>query len=98
MNITAYLRTLWMGSVTAPENVGWFIPAWLWSIFLFWAAVRRSSPQILFATFFVVFFVSSVPFFCRRVGLLRWWLFAYALPTVLAVVATQCIRIVFGFT
>jgi hypothetical protein len=87
-----------MGSVTAPENIRWFIPVWLWMGLLVAVALGKLPYELAFFTFFLVFFASSVPFFCRRVGLLRWWVFACVLPSLVAVGATQCIRMLFGFT
>ena len=54
-----------MGSVTAPENIRWFFPVWGWFAFAVWVELRKSSPQVLFVTFFFAFFTSAVPFFCR---------------------------------
>jgi len=56
-----------MGSVTAPENIRWLIPAWAWFALVVWV----QSPQVLSVTFSFVFIASTIPFFCRRVGLFR---------------------------
>jgi len=92
MNVAAYLQRLWMGRVTAPENIWWFIPIWLWFGAVVWIALRGSSPGILIVTLLFVFFVSGIPFFYRRIGLVRWWVFACAIPAILAAVVTQCFR------
>ena len=92
MELRAYFRKLWMGRVTASENIKWFIPIWLWFALVVWVALRKSSSQILFVTFFLVCFASAVPFLCRRVGLFRWWLFGWAFPVIVAIVVTQCFR------
>ena len=84
-----------MGSVTAPENIRWFLPVWAWFAFLVWVALRKSAAQVLFVTFFFVFFASAVPFFCRRIGLLRLGLFGWLVPAVCAAVVTQIFRTVF---
>ena len=68
------------GSVTAPENIRWFVPVWLWFAFLIWTELRKASPTLLLVTFFVVGFASMVPFFCRRVGLLRFGVFVWLVP------------------
>jgi succinate-acetate transporter protein len=57
-----------MGSVTAPENIRWFLPVWGWFALAVWVGLRKSSPQVLFVTFLFVFFASAVPFFCRALG------------------------------
>jgi hypothetical protein len=44
---------------------------------------------------FFVFIASTVPFFCRRVGLFRLFVFGRLLPAVYAVVVTQIFRSVF---
>ena len=92
MNVAAYLQRLWMGRVTAPENIRWFIPMWLWFGAVVWIALRGASPGILIVTLVFVFFAPGVPFFCRCVGLVRWWLFACAIPAILAAVITECLR------
>ncbi len=84
-----------MGSVTAPENIRWFLPVWTWFALLVWVALRKSSFQVLFVTFFFVFVASAVPFLCRRVGLLRLGLFGWLLPAICAAVVTQLLGTVF---
>lgn len=84
-----------MGSVIAPENIRWFIPVWAWFALVVWIELRKSSPQILFITFFFVFIASAVPFFCRRVGLFRLGIFGWLLPAVCAAVVIQIIRSTF---
>jgi len=84
-----------MGSVTAPENIRWFLPVWVWFALLVWVALRKSSFQVLSVTFFFVFVASAVPFLCRRVGLLRLGLFGWLLPAICAAVVTQLLRTVF---
>jgi succinate-acetate transporter protein len=84
-----------MGSVTAPQNIRWFVPVWVWFAFAVWVALRKSSPQLLFITFFVVFFASTVPFFCGRVGLVRQGVFGWLLPGLCATALIQIIRSVF---
>jgi succinate-acetate transporter protein len=84
-----------MGSVTAPENIRWLLPVWVWFALVVWVALRKSSAQVLFITFFFVFFASAVPFFCRHVGLLRLGLFGWFRPAVCAAVVTQIFRTVF---
>ena len=82
----------WIGRVTAPENIRWFIPIWPWFAAVVWIVLRGSLSGILIVTSFFVFFASGVPFFYRRVGLIRWWVFARAIPAILAAVVTQCFR------
>ena len=96
MSCSAYFRKLWMGSVTAPENIRWFIPVWAWFALVVWIELRKSSPQILFITFFFVLIASAVPFFCRRVGLFRFSIFALLLPAICAAVLIQIIRSIFN--
>ena len=84
-----------MGSVTAPENIRWFVPMWAWFAFLIWTELRKTSPTLLLVTFFFVGFASLVPFFCGRVGLLRHGAFVWLLPASCAVVVTQILRTVF---
>jgi succinate-acetate transporter protein len=84
-----------MGSVTAPENIRWFLPVWGWFALAVWVGLRKSSPQVLFVTFLFVFFASAVPFFCRRVGMLRLGLFGWLLPAICATVVTQLFRTLF---
>ena len=86
-----------MGRVTAPENVRWFISIWAWFVLLLWVELHSSSLQILLLTFFFVFFASAVPFFCRRVGLFRWWLFGWLVPVIAAVIVLQCLRLFLHF-
>ena len=57
-----------MGSITAPENIPWFVSMWAWFGLLIWTELRKTSFTVLLATFFIVGFASMVPFFCRRVG------------------------------
>jgi len=86
-----------MGRVSAPENIRWFVPVWLWIALAGWIELRHFSPTILFVTFFFVFFASAIPFFCRRVGLIRWWLFGWVIPVIAMAVALQCLRSAFHF-
>ena len=95
MDSPAYFRRLWMGSVTAPENIRWFFPVWGWFALAVWVELRKASPQFLFVTFFFVFFASAVPFFCRRVGMLRLGLFGWFLPAICATVVIQLFRTFF---
>ena len=81
-----------MGSITTPENILWFVPMWLWFAFLIWTELRKASPTLLLITFFVVGFASMVPFFCRRVGLLRFGVFVWLVPSICAAVVTQLLR------
>jgi succinate-acetate transporter protein len=84
-----------MGSVTAPENIRWFLPVWGWFALAVWVELRKSSPEVLFITFFFVFLASAVPFVCRRVGMLRLGLFGWLLPAICATVVTQLFRTLF---
>jgi hypothetical protein len=52
-----------MGKVTAPENIWWFIPIWLWFGAVVWIRLGGSSPGILIVTLLFVFFVSGITFF-----------------------------------
>ena len=81
-----------MGNVTARKNVKWFIPVWLWFVSVVWIELQKLSLTILFITFFPVTLASMVPFFCRRIGLIRWWVFGWLFPVFLAVVVLQCLR------
>ena len=96
MDLTAYFQRLWRGRVTARENIGFFIPIWLWFAYLVWIEAQRLGENVLYITFLVVVIVSMVPFFLRRVGLIRWWLFGFVLPATVAAVAVQCLRSFFG--
>jgi hypothetical protein len=84
-----------MGSVTARENIRWFIPVWLWMVLVVAVVLGKLPYEALFFTFFFVFLASMVPFFCRRVGLFRWWVFACVLPALAAAAITQCLRSIF---
>ena len=95
MDFQAYHRRLWIGSVTAPETIRWFVPMWAWFAFLIWSALRKESPTVLFVAFWVVALASMVPFFCRRVGLLRFGVFVWVVPAVCAAVVTPLLRMVF---
>ena len=78
--------------MTARENIRWFIPVWLWMALVVVVALDKLSYEVVFSTFFLVFTASAVPFFCRRVGLFRWWVFARILPAFAAAAVTQCLR------
>ena len=95
VDLRSYFRRLWMGKVTALENICWFIPIWIWFGFLVWIELRKSSPAILFVLFFFAAVASAVPFFCRRIGLLRLGFFGWLLPAIIAAVVTQILRTVF---
>ncbi len=84
-----------MGSVTTRENIRWFFPLWAWFGLVVWIELRKSSPQILFVLFFFVAITSAVPFFCRRIGLLRLGFFGWLLPAIFAAIVTQILRTVF---
>ena len=83
-----------MGSITAPENIPWFVSMWAWFGLLIWTELRKTSFTVLLATFFIVGFASMVPFFCRRVGLLRFGLFVWLVPAICAALVTQLLRTV----
>jgi hypothetical protein len=84
-----------MGSVTARENIRWFVPLWVWFGLLIWVELRRSSPAILFVLFFLAAVASAVPFFCRRIGLLRLGFFGWFLPAMFVAIVIQILRTVF---
>jgi len=92
MNNRAYISRLWTGRVTSPDNMRWFAILWAWFTLLVLAELRHWPLQILAFTFLICFFASGIPFFCRRVGLLRWWVFACVVPAVAAAIVTQCLR------
>jgi hypothetical protein len=92
MSIRAYFSRLWAGRVTSSDNIKWFAILWVWFAVLVVGELRRWSPQILGFTLLLCFFASGVPFFSRRVGLLRWWMFACVIPAIIAVIVTQCLR------
>jgi len=92
VDFRAYFERLWMGRVTAPENIRWFIPIWAWSGLIVLEKFQNWPSQILSVTFFFVFLASMVPFVCRRIGLVRWWLFGWVLPVIAAVIVVQCLR------
>ena len=81
-----------MGSVTAPENIRWFVPFWLWLGVLVWGELAGLPFGVLLFTFFPSAFLSFVPFLCQRVGLLRWSVFVGLLPAVLAAAAAEGLR------
>jgi hypothetical protein len=95
VSVSEYLQRLWMGSVTARENIRWFIPIWLWMGLVVCVELAKLPFEVLFYTFFFVFFASMIPFFCRRVGLFRWWVFGCVLPVSAAAAVTQCLRLLF---
>jgi hypothetical protein len=64
---------LWHGRVTAVENIVFFIPFWLWLGCVVYIALRRLPEEVLHFTFFPVALASTLPFFFRRIGLLRFW-------------------------
>ena len=95
MNIRAYFSRLWVGRVTSPDNIRWFAALWAWFVLVVLTELRHWPPQILVFTLIICFFVSGIPFFCRRVGLLRWWVFACVIPAIVAAIVTQCARSLF---
>ena len=92
VDMRTYFRRLWRGKVTAPENVRWFIPVWLWFGLVVWTELQKLPENILFITLFPVTFLSWVPFFCGRIGLTRWWVFGWVFPVMVAFVVLQCLR------
>ena len=88
MSIRAYLSRLWVGSATSPDNIGWFAILWAWFVLFVIAELRHWPLQIAGFTLLICFFASGVPFFCRRVGLLRWWVFACLIPAIVAAIVT----------
>jgi hypothetical protein len=95
VDLNLYLRRLWTGSVTAPQNVRWFVPLWAWFGLVVWASLRHASSTVPFITFWLVAIASTIPFFCRRVGLIRLWLFVWVLPRICAALVIQIVRTVF---
>ncbi len=87
-----------MGRVTAPENIPWFLPLWAWLALVVWISLHNSSPAIVFVLFWFVAIASSVPFFRRRVGLLRFGIFVWLLPAVCAAIVTQILRTAFNLS
>lgn len=92
MNLKAYFQRLWQGRVRARENIAFFIPVWLWFVFVVYIELRRLDEHVLIVTFFPAFIVSSIPFFLGRVGLMRWWVFAAVVPATAAAVSIQLLR------
>lgn len=78
--------------MTAPENIGWFVPFWLWMGLVVWGELAGLPFGVLLFTFFIVFFASLIPLFYRRVGLFRWWVFTCAVPALVAAVVIQGLR------
>ena len=84
-----------MGRVTAWQNVRWFLPMWAWFGLVVWISLRNASPTIALILFWFVAVASGVPFFCRRVGLLRFGIFVWFLPAVCAAIVIQILRTAF---
>ena len=92
MDLKAYSHRLWQGRVAARENVKFFVPIWLFFAFAIYVELRRLDERVLLFMFFPVFIISSIPFFLRRVGLMRWWIFGGVLPAMTAAIILQVLR------
>ncbi len=92
MSIRAYVSRLWAGRITSSDNIKWLAILWAWFALIVLAELRHWPLQILAFMLLLCFFASGVPFFRRRVGLLRWWVFACVIPAIVAAIVTQCLR------
>jgi hypothetical protein len=92
MELKGHFQRLWRGRVTARGNVGFLIPIWLWFVYLVWIETRRSGEEFLCVTFLPALIASMIPFFLRRLGLVRWWVLAAAIPATAAAVVVQLLR------
>ena len=82
--LRSYYKRLWAGKFTSGENIGFFVPVWLWFAGVVFIELRGLSARPLLLTFFVVFALSTVPFFRRRIGFLRFGILGWLLPAAIA--------------
>src|SRR6267378_101251 len=86
------LSTSWGGKLTSSANIVFLIPAWAWFASVVLVEVQHLSQNFLLATFFPVFALSMLPFFRRKIGLLRLGIFGWLLPAIATAVVIGVIK------
>lgn len=92
-DVRSYFKRLWTGKLTSVENIGFFLPVWLWFTSIVLVETLRLSPEPLFVAFLIVFPLSTVPFFRRRVGLLRLGIYGWLVPAAIITFVLSLLRI-----